>query len=183
MRKLKIVFSALFLIVSFSALISVTGCKKTYNTVVQDSVYYSSWTPLALTMHVGTNNDTVYYQDFNNSRITAKIISRGAVIGYFGQIVNKDTTLSVASDWATYYGVLQQLQVGVLDLSALVDISYSKGGFLYRYVIIPGNVLANSSLKDMSKDQLSKMKFTDLQQALNNAQGTVSGNRFSGISQ
>lgn len=163
---------------SFAALISVSGCKKTYNTVVQDSVYYSSWTPLSLKLNVGSNNDSVYYQDFNNSKITAKVISRGAVIGYFGQVVSGDTTLSVASDWTPYYGVLQQLQVGVLDLSAFVDISYSKGGFLYRYVIIPANVLANSSLKDLTKDQLSKMKFTDLQQALNKAQGSATGNQL-----
>lgn len=178
MRKLKIVFSALFLIVSFAALISVTGCKKTYNTVVQDSVYYSSWTPLSMTLNVSSNNDSIYFQDFNNSKITAKLISRGVIIGYFGQVVSGDTTVSIASDWTPYYGVLQQLQVGVLDLSAFVDLSYSKGGFLYRYVLIPGNVLSNSSLKDMSKDQLSKMKFTDLQQALSKAQSSATANQL-----
>jgi len=178
-RKLKIIFSALFVVVSFAALISVSGCKKTYNTVVQDSVYYSSWTPLSMTLNVDQQTgDSIYYQDFNNSKITSKIISRGAVIGYFGQVLSGDTTLSVASDWAPYYGVVQQLQVGVLDLSAFVNLSYNNGGFLYRYVIIPGSVLANSSLKDMTKDQLSKMKFTDLQQALNKAQGSGAGNRL-----
>lgn len=166
------------MIVSFSALISVTGCKKTYNTVVQDSVYYSSWTPLSMTLNVSSNNDSIYFQDFNNSKITAKIISRGVIIGYFGQVLSGDTTVSIASDWTPYYGVLQQLQVGVLDLSAFVNLSYNNGGFLYRYVLIPGNVLANSSLKDMSKDQLSKMKFTDLQQALNKAQSSASGNQL-----
>jgi hypothetical protein len=173
---LKIVFSALFAIVSFAALFSVSACKKTYNTVVQDSIYYSSWTPLAMSFNT---SDSLYYQDFNNSKITAKVIDHGAVLGYFGAVSSGDTTISSASEWPTYLGVLQQLQVGVLDLSSYYNLSYPNGDvpFLYRYVIIPGNVLANSSLKDLSKDQLNKMKFTDIQKALNNAQSSSGGNR------
>lgn len=157
-------------------LFSASSCKKTTNntTVVKDSIFYSSWTPLAMQFD---NTDSVYYQDFSNSRITSAIISRGAVLGYFGAVGSGDTTISNASEWAAYLGVLQQLQVGVLDLSSFYDLSYSNGGFLYRYVIIPGDVLANSSLKNMSKEQLNKMPFTDIQQALKNAQTSPGGNR------
>lgn len=171
MRKL------IFLFVTAASVVVIigTGCKKTTNntTVVKDSVYYSSWTPLVMQFD---NTDSVYYQDFQNSKITSAIISRGAVLGYFGAVSNGDTTVSNASEWSAYpFGVFQQLQVGVLDISSFIDLSYSGGGFLYRYVLIPGNVLANSSLKNMSKDQLNKMSFTDIQQVLKNAQNSTAG--------
>lgn len=167
------VMAALTVIVIFS----VSSCKKTTNntTVVKDSIYYSSWTQLAMQFD---NTDSVYYQDFQNKKITSAVISGGAVLGYFGAVGNGDTTVSNVSEWSGYpLFAFQQLQVGVLDLSTFVDASYSQGGFLYRYVIIPGNVLANSSLKGLSKDQLNKMKFSDIQKALSNAQSSDGGNR------
>jgi hypothetical protein len=161
---------------SLILLYSVTSCKKTTNntTVVKDSIYYSSW--VALSMQFSTT-DSVYYQDFNNSKITAAVIRSGAVLGYFGTIssTTKDTIAASSAEF-DYLGITEQLAPGVLDLSSLYNLSYSNGGFLYRYVIIPGNVLANTSLKDVPVDQLKKMKFTDLQKVLNTAQSSTVGN-------
>jgi hypothetical protein len=154
------------------------SCKKTTtnNTVVQDSIYYSSWTALAMQFDA---TDSVYYQDFTNSKLTASVVSSGAVLGYFGAPDGSgDTTALNASELNVYYGIEQQISVGTLDLSAIDDLSYTNGGFLYRYVIIPGNVLANSSLKGMTKQQLQHAKFSDVQKALT-AASTTTGNRLS----
>jgi hypothetical protein len=159
-------------------IISLVGCKKTTtnNTVVQDSIYYSTWAALSMQFDA---SDSVYYQDFSNSRLTASVVSTGAVLGFFGAPNGSgDTTALNASELNVYYGIEQQISVGTLDISAVQDLSYSNGGFLYRYVIIPGNVLANSSLKGMTKEQLQHAKFSDVQKALTAASTSI-GSRLS----
>ncbi len=166
MRKLKIAFPALFLIVSFASLFSVTSCKKTTTTVVQDSIYHSPWIQLKMAYDAV---DTLYFQDFTNSKLTAKVISNGAVLGYLAYPSNGDTVVQSVAELTTFLGVQQIFTAGTIELQAFYDLTYSASsgqGYLYRYVIIPGNVLASTSLKGLSQDQLSKMKFTDIQKAL-----------------
>jgi hypothetical protein len=165
-RKLKFVFPALFAVVSFASLFSVSSCKKTYTTVVQDSIYYSPWIPFKMTYD---SRDTLYFQDFPTKKLTAKVISSGVVLGYGGFPAGGDTVIQSLSELTALYGVQQILWPDTIEVQSLSDLSYSaNSGLLYRYVIIPGNVLATTSLKDMSHDQLSKMKFTDIQQAIKN---------------
>lgn len=158
----------------------VTSCSKktTNNTVVQDSIYYSIWTPLSMTL--GT--DSFYTEDFSNKAITAGIISHGAVLGYFGYPSGSGDTLMVnEAELTTYYGVEMLVTVGALEVSAPYpsDMTYTGSqGFLFRYVIIPGNVLSNTSLKGLTQQQLNKMNFTDVQKALQAGQ-SASGNRVS----
>jgi hypothetical protein len=156
-------------------LYSATSCKKTTNntTVVKDSIYYSPWNTISMSFD---NTDSFYYQDFNNSRITPSIIRSGAILGYFGFPGQSDTSIQSAAEF-DYIAVSELIGVGVLELQTATDISTSQTGALYRYVIIPGNVLATSSLKGMTKEQLNKMKFTDIQKALNNAQSSAAGNQ------
>lgn len=164
MRKLKFVLSALTLTMAIASLFSAAGCKKTYTTVVKDSVYYSPWIKLSMTRQT-SNGDTAFVQDLTASKLTASIIRSGAVLSYLGSPSNGDTAIISASD----YGLYQFLDVGLIEVQSYGsqnDFSYSTSGFLYRYVIIPGNVLSTTSLKDFSKDQLNKMKFTDIQQAV-----------------
>ena len=153
---------------SVTALFLTVGCKKTTNntTVVKDSIYYSSWSQLTMKLNVDANNDSIYYQDFDNSKITQSVVSTGAIIGFFGTVNSGDTTALNVAELSAYYNIEQQISVGVLDISALADLSYSNGGFLYRYVIIPGNVLANTSLANLTKTQLQHMSFTDVQKAV-----------------
>ena len=167
-------------VASMTALFFTVGCKKTTTntTVVKDSIYYSSWTPLSMTLNVDANNDSIYSQDFNNSKITQSVVSSGAIIGFFGLTDGSgDTTALNVAELSAFYNIEQQISVGVLDVSALADLSYANGGFLYRYVIIPGNVLANTSLKGMTQQQLTHLKFTDVQKALT-AASTSTGNRL-----
>ncbi len=180
MRKLK--FLVLTGTVSVIAIISLVGCKKTTNntTVVKDSIYYSSWAALSMQLNVDANNDSIYYQDFDNSRITQSVVSSGAIIGFFGITDGSgDTTALDVAELSSYYNIEQQISVGVLDLSALTDLSYSNGGFLYRYVIIPGNVLANSSLAGLTRIQLQHMSFTDVQKSVTAAAAKSEGHQLS----
>jgi hypothetical protein len=157
---------------SMTALFLAVGCKKTTTntTVVKDSIYYSSWAQLSMTLNVDANNDSLYYQDFNNSKITQSVVSTGAIIGFFGVTDGSgDTTALNVAELSSYYNIEQQISVGVLDVSALADLSYANGGFLYRYVIIPGNVLANTSLANLTKTQLQHMSFTNVQKAVSSA--------------
>jgi hypothetical protein len=125
-------------------------------------------------------SDSLYYEDFSNKKLTASTISKGAVLGYFGYPASAgDTIVENTSEFTAIYGVQQVFSVGSLEVDALSDLSYtSTTGFLYRYVIIPGNVLANTSLKNLSKDQLSRMSFTDVTKAVNAAAQGSTGNRL-----
>ncbi|HLZ88190.1 MAG TPA: hypothetical protein VKQ52_13140 [Puia sp.] len=162
MSKLKIVLSALIVIGSLSSLFSVVGCKKTTTNVVKDSVYYSPW--LTISMKATDAGDTAYYQDITAKTVTAAVIRSGAVLSYLGSPASGDTTVAPASD----YGLYQLLNVGNIEIESfgyLNDFSTSNSSLLYRYVVIPGNVLASTSLKNFSQQQLSKMTFTDIQKA------------------
>lgn len=178
MRKLKIIFPALFVVVLFLSLFSVSSCKKTYNTVVQDSIYYSPWIPFNMKFD---SQDSIYYQDFTAKKLTAKVISNGVVLGYGGYPAGKDTVIQSISELTALYGVQQVLWTDTIEVQSFANLTYTAtSGLLYRYVIIPGNVLATTSLKNMSYQQLSKMKFTDIQQAIRKPEdaSTGQGNTF-----
>ncbi|HWB93478.1 MAG TPA: hypothetical protein VG605_16570 [Puia sp.] len=176
MRKLKFLLAAVVVIGIFFT----TGCKKTTTTVVQDSVYYSSWTALAMTYD---SQDTLYFQDFTNKAITANVLSRGAVVGYLGYVSSSgDTVAESVSDFSSY-GVGEAFSVGAIEITSYnYDLSYDKtsgAGYFYRYVIIPGNVLSNTSLSNLTQQQLNKMNFTDIQKALQGVGQSSSGNKVS----
>lgn len=66
---------------------------------------------------------------------------------------------------------------GQITINSLYDLTYSSSaGYLFRYVVIPANVLT-TSFNGMTQQQLDKMSFSDLQKAVNNAKQT-SGNTF-----
>ncbi len=163
-------------------MLSVVSCKKTTTntTVVKDSIYYSSWTPFSMQFDA---TDSIYYEDFNNNAITADIVSHGAVLCYYGYPNSAgDTVVLDASAFAAFLYVQQSVTVGQLEIDAPYpnDLTYSaSAGYLFRYVIIPGNVLSNTSLGNFSQQQLSRMSFTDVNKALNvSIQGTTSGNQL-----
>src|SRR5258708_22607565 len=115
---------------------------------------------------------TLYFQDFANSKLTAKVISNGAVLGYLAYPSNGDTVVQSVAELTTFLGVQQIFTAGTIELQAFYDLTYSASsgqGYLYRYVIIPGNVLASTSLKGLSQDQLSKMKLDRKSTRLNSS--------------
>ncbi|HEV2479582.1 MAG TPA: hypothetical protein VGS79_07950 [Puia sp.] len=174
MSKLKFILPAAILVGMFS----VTSCtKKTTNTtVVQDSIYYSAWTPLSMTQSIPAAGDTLYIQDITAPKITANIISKGAVVSYYGFVTQSgDTAVFDEAEYGYQAGVT--FAVGLIEVTGYnVDLSYNAGGFLFRYVVIPGNVLT-TSFNGMTQQQLNKMSFTDLQKVINASKQT-SGNTF-----
>ena len=172
---MKFILPAIFVIAMFS----VTSCTKktTNNTVVQDSIYYSAWTPLNMTQEIPAAGDTLYLDEIAAPAITAKIISQGAVLGYYGYPTQSgDTLISPESDYGLYAEI--NITVGNIEVEGFnTNLSYNAGGFLFRYVVIPGNVLASTSLKGMTQQQLNKMSFSDVQKAIN-ASKQASGNTF-----
>jgi hypothetical protein len=150
--------------------LSMVSCKKTTtnNTVVKDSIYYSAWIPISMQFDA---TDSVYFQDFSISKLTASIVSSGAVLGYFGYPTQSgDTAVLDQSTMAAYIGVQQIVSTGQLELDSPFpnDLTYSaSSGYLFRYVIIPGNVLSGTAYKNLSRDQLNHLSFTDVSKALN----------------
>lgn len=161
---------------------SVIGCKKTTtnNTVVQDSIYYSAWTPLLTTQEVDpTSGDTFYVQNITAPAITANIIAHGAILAYYGypSSTSDTTVLSEAYMVAAAYTGLA-FSPGQISITSGEDLTYtSSSGYLFRYVVIPANILAGTAMNGMTQQQLNKMSFTDLQKAINTAKQT-SGNSF-----
>ena len=172
---MKFILPAIFVIAMFS----VTSCTKktTNNTVVQDSIYYSAWIPLSMTQEIPSAGDTLYLDEIAAPAITAKIISQGAVLGYYGYPTQSgDTLISPESDYGLYAEI--NITVGNIEVEGFnTNLSYNAGGFLFRYVVIPGNVLASTSFKGMTQQQLNKMSFSDVQKAIN-ASKQASGNTF-----
>jgi hypothetical protein len=176
---LKFVLPAILVIAMFS----VTSCTKktTNNNVVQDSIYYSAWIPLSMQVDV---TDSIYEQSITASKLTASVISHGAVLGYLGYPGNSDTIVESLAELSSLYGVQQILEPGTISIITPYEPSFSccdltytaSSGFLYRYVIIPGNVLT-TSFNGMTQQQLSKMSFSDVQKAIN-ASKQASGNTF-----
>jgi hypothetical protein len=125
-----------------------------------DSVQYSAWKTLAMTaMNAG---DTSFYEDFTVTALTQKIISHGAVLGYFGYLNSAgDTIVQNASEVMT-----SLYTVGTIEVqSYYVDLS----GYFYRYVLVPGNVVISSipgSTKTYTIDQLKKMSYQQVTQSL-----------------
>jgi hypothetical protein len=175
---LKLVLPAFILLGMFSA--TFTSCKKTTtnNIVSKDSIYYSPWVQLSLTMvGVDSQGDTVYDQQLTAPSITAKSISQGAVLGFFGGVTQSGDT-AMFNEAELGNNVEVTFAPGSVEIDSYkIDISYDNGGYLFKYVIIPGNILAASSLKGMTQQQLNKMSFTDLQKAINTSK-QATGNTF-----
>jgi hypothetical protein len=123
---------------------------------------------------IDNNNDTFYTQSFVSRSITADVVAKGLVIGYLGYPDGTgDTVVENASEFAP---TLQQLFV--TDSIVVQSFGGTSGpyfnydpssgsGFLYRYVIIPGNVAAGTSINGLTQAQLKKISYPDLTKALN----------------
>ena len=175
MSKLKFLLPAAVVIGMFFV-----SCKKTTTntTVVKDSIYYSPWIELSMTQDVPTAGDTVYYQDITASQVTSSIVSTGAVLGYFGYPASASDTVIYSEAGMAGIAYLTTIP-GTIEVDANYDLSYTptnSNGYLFRYVVIPGNVLV-TSFNGVTQQQLQKMSFTDVQKALN-ASKQASGNTF-----
>jgi hypothetical protein len=172
-RKLKIFLLAVT-VIGFISLAG--GCKKTYTTVVQDkdTVFSSGWLAISDTGEIIDNfGDTGYVQTFQNSAITSAVVSDGVVLSYLGYLVGPSDT---GSQQASELDVLTLYQVGSVTIESfpvddggsgdLTTAAPNSSGVYYRYVIIPGNVLATMSL---TPKQAKSMSYTAITAALDKA--------------
>jgi hypothetical protein len=155
-RKLKIFFLAVT-VIGFAALSG--GCKKTYTTVVQskDSVFSSGWQEITTTY---VSSDSAYEATITNSAITQSIVSDGVVLAYLGYVSSANDTVG---ELAGEDGVYTLFTVGSLQvISPYGDLTYSNSGFFFRYVIVPGSVLATNNLTKQEAKSLSYTEITKL---------------------
>ncbi len=93
-----------------------------------------------------TTGDTFYEGlcKFLAPVITASVVSKGVVIGYYGYPTSAGDTLMFDE---AEFGSFAEMSVttGNIEIDAIQDLSFtSSSGYLFRYVIIPGNVLVTS---------------------------------------
>ena len=168
MRTVKIFFLAVIVI----GLFSMIGCTKNNNstTVVKDSVYYSPW--LTITMAPTDAGDTTFAGTVSASTVTASIVHSGAVVTYLG-IPGDPAAGDTAAESAVDFGLYSTLVTGGIQLLSFGgnDFSTSNSGFVFRYVVIPGTILAGTKL---TPQQLKSMSYTEVTKLLNTAGKTGS---------
>jgi hypothetical protein len=155
-------FKIFFLTATIAGIISMIGCTKktTTTTYTQDSVYSSNWITLAMTFN-GTDSD--YEQTITAPAVTSSILNTGVVLGYGAYISSSNDTVEEA---ALEFDMYQTFQVGSIFLQS----GYDNTGLFYRYVVVPGNVLAATKLtpielKSMSYTEVTKLLGTTAKQA------------------
>jgi hypothetical protein len=158
-RKAKILFLAALAI----GLVSMFSCSKSNNsTSTKDSVYYSSWMTIAMSPTDG--GDTAYTGTISASRITATILSSGAVLTYLGS-PGFPGTGDTAAESAVDFGLYSTLVPGSIEIQSFGYLNDFTGA-LFRYVVIPGTVLETTGL---TRQQLKSMSFTEVTNTLHSA--------------
>jgi hypothetical protein len=166
MKKLKLLAIA-FLGIAF---VSIVSCKKgdtgpagPAGAAGPDSVIHSTWIPLSMTLQVDANNDSSYTQSITALNITQEIIDSGVVLSYIENLFVNDGSIVDVSDYGGGY-LDVTYNVGVINITSYFgDLS----GAYYRYVIIPGSILAtNSVLKGYTKQQLKSVDYATITKAL-----------------
>jgi hypothetical protein len=154
---------------SVIGLVSVIGCSKSNNNssapAKTDSIYYSPWIVLQMgfsQVDPGTG-DSAFEQVISAQKITAAIVSHGAVLTYVIQQIPSagDTVISAAEAILNPF-----IAVGSIDV---YDAFGDASGAFFRYVIIPGTVLAATAQQGISLQQLRAMPFKDVTNLLKTA--------------
>jgi hypothetical protein len=121
-----------------------------------DSVVHSKWITLSMALNVGTANDTFYTQTIVAPAITQKILDSGIVLTYLGFVDNNSiTNVAIASPYF-FNEIFTPGSISLLSFS-----NYT--GTDYRYVVVPGTVVAGNitsgPAKGLTKQQLKDMSY------------------------
>jgi hypothetical protein len=152
-RQIKISLLAVVSIGFFSLI----GCSKSNKNSTpaasgSDSVFTSRWITLAMTFNPIDSNfeDTLVAH-----AITAAIIDDGVVLGYGAYLnSNNDTVVEQAIE----FDMFQTFLVNTVILQA----GFNNSGLWYRYVTIPGHVLATKGLTPMEVRAMNYAEITKL---------------------
>jgi hypothetical protein len=142
-----------------------------------DTVIYSLWIPVTMSIaetyvdSIG-NTDTLFSDNIPAPVITQDILDSGMILSYLSFIDSTGATNVVSA--APYFSS-EIFQVGQIILNSInVDLST---GYSYRYVVLPGTLLAtNSYLKTLSKAQLKTADYAFITKALDLPSARRTGN-------
>jgi hypothetical protein len=177
-----ILITAVIAFVAFS----VSGCSKgtagpagPAGAAGPDSIIYSAWIGLDMTVqNTDSLGDTTYYEAITANSLTSAFLDNGVVISYIGVpggAANGDTLVINSTDVYTYTGggyLTQDLIPGEIELYS----NFNLDGILYRYVLVPGDILATNVFKQYTAAQLKAVDFTTLSQLLNTAKAKAATN-------
>jgi len=125
-----------------------------------DSVVHSAWTALAMTFNT---TDSLYEQTITAPAITQRILDSGVIVTYLSIVDNNNVTNVVN---ASVYFINEIFTPGSIALGSRVDYT----GFNYRYVIIPGTIVAGHMVsgpaKGYTQNQLETMGYDAVQKLL-----------------
>jgi hypothetical protein len=130
-----------------------------------DSILTSSW--MAVSMTDTTFNSNPYFiEEIPAQAITQRILDNGIVLGYLQYLdANNGTNIFNASE-----AVNVTYSLGNVELLSGTDWT---GVFNFRYVVVPGTLTVGNSIvsgpaKGLTKSELQKMNYKDVQKLLGN---------------
>ncbi|HZK63695.1 MAG TPA: hypothetical protein VFC34_06090 [Puia sp.] len=130
-----------------------------------DSILTSSWIPVSMT-DTSINSNPYFIQEIPAQAITQRILDNGIVLGYLQYLdANNGTNIFNASE-----ALNLTYSVGNVELLSGTDWT---GVFDFRYVIVPGTLTVGNSIvsgpaKGLTKAELQKMNYMDVQKLLGN---------------
>ncbi len=142
-----------------------------------DSVVHSDWITLAM---IPTDpGDTLFYQEIPATPITQEILDSGLVLSYVAAYVSNPSgsgTSEIVENASDFMSVIYT--VGNIEVDGFpgVDFNSTNGNFSgnFRYVVIPGKVLAESIAKGYSKAQIGSLSFDQATQLFGSSATVIS---------
>ncbi len=119
---------------------------------------------MTITMLPTDAGDTIYVDNISAPALTSAVAADGAVVGYLGEPgfpSTGDTTTEAAIDFGLYTSFVPGT-ISLTSFGYLNDFSTNNYGFLFRYVIIPGNVLTTKGLTPKQARSLTYAEITKL---------------------
>lgn len=128
-----------------------------------DSVVHSSWITLSMTGYLDNNSDTFYYEALHAPAITQRILDSGIILTYLDLPdpgTGADNLVNAALYFTEYYAV-DSIYLYSLPGGFTSGIDFS--GLTYRYVVVPGSVLAGNittgPAKGLTKKDIESMSY------------------------
>ena len=130
-----------------------------------DSILTSAWIPVSM-KDTTINSSPFFIQEIAAQAVTQRILDNGIILGYLQYLdANNATNIFNASE-----ALNLTYSVGNVELLSGTDWT---GVFNFRYVIVPGTLTVGNSIvsgpaKGLTKAELQKMNYKDVQKLLGN---------------
>lgn len=121
-----------------------------------DSVIYSTWTAINLTWNA---TDLAFEQSISAPAITQDILDNGVILSYLDIPSQSGDQVVDALNFVTTIFSVGNVQL-ITDSSG-EQVVQGEG---FRYVIIPGSMLASSALSQYTKGQIKDMSYAQITQ-------------------